>query len=361
MSTEPVTLAFIGDIMLGRHIDSRLQATHPHEFWGDVLPVLRAADAVIGNLECPITTYAHQWRRTWKAFRFRARPKAVDVLETANVRMVNLANNHMLDHQEQGLLDTINYLDRAGIAHAGAGRNAYDAAKPAIASVAGVKVGLIGLTDNMPEWSAGHRHPGTNYVKIRSDNVTLNMVRHLIKDSRWRGAEIIVVSCHWGPNLRIWPPKSFQRFAHHVIELGADVFHGHSAHLIQGIELHQGGLILYDTGDILDDFWIFPGFRTDRSFVFTAEFRDGRFARLVMQPVSQQRTTVHLAEGADFKAICRQMTRRCRPFGTVVAPSTDGLEIVAPMDASMRPAAARQAEIGIMATTDAVDRMAATK
>ena len=309
MNEQTVTLAFVGDIMLGRHIDNRIGTTRPGDFWGDTLSVLRRADAVIGNLECPITTRPLPWRRTWKTFHFRARPQAVDVLEAANVRMVNLANNHMLDYQEAGLRDTIMYLDKAGIGHAGAGRDAYDAATPTLVDVAGVKVGMVGFTDSMPEWRAGHCSPGTNYAKIKSDNVTLNMVRSLIAEMRRDGADIIAVSYHWGPNLRVSPPRAFRDFARRVIELGADVFHGHSAHLFQGVEIHRGGLILYDTGNILDDYWIFPGIRTDNSFIFNVEFDGGRFKRLETIPVVQDRMSVRLAEGADFKAIQTQMIR----------------------------------------------------
>jgi poly-gamma-glutamate synthesis protein (capsule biosynthesis protein) len=327
MINRPLSLAFVGDIMLGRHINDLLPQRRVQNFWCDTLPILRSASGVIANLECPITTHPNRWRRTWKAFHFRADPPALDLLETANVRMVNLANNHMLDYEERGLLDTLAHLDAAGIGHSGAGHDCYDATRPALVELAGVKVGLIGLTDSLPEFSAGHDRPGTNHMQIGDDNVTLNLVNLVVSEVRRRGAEIIIVSCHWGPNLRIWPPRRFRNFARRVIDLGVDVLHGHSAHLFQGIELHGSGLILYDTGNILDDYWIFPGVRTDRSFIFVAEFVNRRFSRLRMIPVLQDRTSVHLADGAEFEAICQQMIRRCRPFGTTVSNSADGLEI----------------------------------
>lgn len=339
MSADPVRLAFVGDIMLGRHIDERLATTKPDAFWNDVLPVLQATDAVIGNLECPITSYRRQWRRTLKAFRFRARPSARQVLTAANVRLVNLANNHILDYREQGLSDTIAHLELAGIGHAGAGGNAYQAAAPAFATVAGARIGMIGLTDNMPEWAAGHAAAGTNYVEIRNDNVTLTLLRSLIREARHGGAEIVVLSCHWGPNLRTFPPRRFRDFARHAIEFGASVVHGHSAHLPQAVELHRDGLILYDTGDILDDYWVFPGIRIDRSFVFSVEFEGGRFRRLAMRPIAQDRTSVRLAKGAEFDAVCRAMLRRCRPFGTAARRCAEGLEVLAP-EVDRRPGVA---------------------
>src|SRR5215472_219175 len=91
MTTTSVTLAFVGDLMLGRGVSAMFSTRAPETFWGGALPALRSADAVIANLESPITEAASEWRRTWKAFRFRAAPSAVDVLRAGNIRCVNLA------------------------------------------------------------------------------------------------------------------------------------------------------------------------------------------------------------------------------------------------------------------------------
>ncbi|MFQ5984985.1 MAG: CapA family protein [Alphaproteobacteria bacterium] len=325
-----MTLAFVGDVMLGRRVNEAAASRHPESFWGDALPVLRSADAVIANLECPITTRTNGWRRTWKAFRFRADPTAVNVLKAANVRFVNLANNHMLDFEEDGLLDTLDHLDAAAIAHAGAGRNSIEAATPAVLDVAGLKVGLLALTDNMPEFAAGRNRPGTNFVKIRTNHTTLGLIELLVDRLRRAGAGFIVLTVHWGPNLRASPPRRFRSFARAVLDIGVDLIHGHSAHLFQGVELHENGLILYDTGDFLNDYWVFPFIRVDRSFVFLTELKDGRLRRARMVPVSLEPTRVGLANGTEFDAIRRRMHARCRSFATPVSYTREGLEIVVP-------------------------------
>jgi poly-gamma-glutamate synthesis protein (capsule biosynthesis protein) len=346
MPNQTATLAFLGDIMLGRGISSLVPTCRPAEFWGDTLPVLRSADAVVANLECPITTHGSQWRRTWKAFRFRAVPQAVDILKVANVRCVNLANNHVLDYEDCGLRDTLQYLDAAGIAHVGAGRNSREAARPAICEVAGHRIGFLGLTDNVPEFSAGLRSPGTNFMRIRSDHVTLTLLDLLVQDVRRAGADIVVLSVHWGPNLRPWPPARFRNFARAVLDLGVDVVHGHSAHLFQGVETAGNGLILYDAGDILDDYWVFPGIRTDHSFILLVEIAGGRLRRLRMVPVALDRTSVRLANRAESSAIRQRMGRRCQALGTAVVEGSDSLEIRLPAsgrsaDAAPDPALGR--------------------
>src|SRR5215210_9137863 len=118
-----ITLALTGDVMLGRQVNRALRIMSPEQPWGDVLPLLLSADLRIINLECAITDHKQPWTRTPKVFHFRADPSAVEVLRAARVDGCSLANNHTLDFEEQGLLDTLQHLDEAGIWYAGAGRN----------------------------------------------------------------------------------------------------------------------------------------------------------------------------------------------------------------------------------------------
>jgi poly-gamma-glutamate synthesis protein (capsule biosynthesis protein) len=342
MPHDKITLAFVGDVMLGRGIDALRAVRRPEAFWGDTLALLHAADAVVANLECPITAHDEPWRRTWKAYHFRADPGAVDLLEAANIRAVNLANNHILDFEEPGLLDTLAHLDAAGIAHAGAGRDSRDAARPALFEIAGHRIGLIGLTDNVPEFAAGQHAAGTNYVPIRPDHATLSLIDLQVRGLRHAGAEVVILSAHWGLDMRTWPPARFKAFARRAVELGVDVFHGHCAHLFQGVEAHAGGVILYGAGDFLDDYWVFPGVRIDRSLVFQIDFEAGRPTRLRMAPVTLERTGVRLARGLECRAIQRRMARRCRALGTPVAWTPGGLEVAVGAPAKQRPTVERQ-------------------
>ena len=118
--TASATLAFLGDLMLGRKVSEALSSHPPEWIWGDVLPLLRQADAVLANLESPITAHDLPWRKTWKMFHFRADPGAIEILGSARLRFVALANNHILDFGADGLFDTVRYLEAADILHAGA-------------------------------------------------------------------------------------------------------------------------------------------------------------------------------------------------------------------------------------------------
>jgi len=125
--------------------------------------------------------------------------------------------------------------------------------KSAFLSAKGIKIAVIAFTDNMPEWQATKTKP-----KV----------------------DILIVSAHWGPNMRQRPTKAFKEFAHAVIDAGADIFHGHSAHIFQGIEIYKGKLIMYDTGDFIDDYAVDDELRNDQTFLFLVTLSKNRIEKI---------------------------------------------------------------------------------
>jgi poly-gamma-glutamate capsule biosynthesis protein CapA/YwtB (metallophosphatase superfamily) len=312
-------LALMGDVMLGRLVNERLKDMQPEEVWGDVLPHLAQADLRILNLECALTNHLQPWTRTWKMFHFRADPEAVRVLQAAHIDACTLANNHILDYEEQGQRDTLRILNATGIRHAGAGPNAEEATAPAIIQVSGTspsRVALLSFTDNEPDFAATTEHPGTNYLEVSLQQETLTRVANSIAQARAQGADMVVFSNHWGANFVERPSAEFRSFARCVIELGADIYHGHSAHICQGIEIYQGKPILYDTGNFIDDYAVRPQLRNDRSCLFKVMFEHGKLCRIELLPVSLSVAHVALACGEEFEAICAHMEMLCAEFGT---------------------------------------------
>lgn len=311
--------------MLGRGVNTEIGLRPPGYFWGDTLRVLRSGDAVVANLECAITAHTEIWTGTPKVFYFRADPEAVDVLKAGNVKCVTLANNHSLDFEEEGLLDMLKYLDKAGICRAGAGRDITEAAAPALTTIGSLKVALIGLTDNEPSFAANGK-PGTNFSEINTGSATMNLLKNSVESARQHGAELIILSIHWGPNMVISPPHIFRKFARAAADLGVNIVHGHSAHIFQGIEARNGNLIMYDTGDFIDDYAIDPILRNDWSFIFLVDLDGGRVMRLRLVPVLLSYCQVNLARGAERQAIIDRMKELCEEFDTRL--SEDEVELV---------------------------------
>ena len=317
-----ITLALTGDVMLGRGVNETLRAAPPEEPWGDVLPLLHSADLRIINLECAITEHKRPWSRTPKVFHFRADPLAVDVLRAARVDACSLANNHTLDFEEQGLLDTLEHLETSGIRYVGAGRNLEEAMRPALLEEG---VALVAFTDNEPPFAARHDKPGTSYLPVSLEPEVLRRVEEAVMAAREAGANAVVFSNHWGPNMVQRPSESFRRFARAVVDRGADVYYGHSAHVFQGVEIYRGKPILYDTGDFIDDYAVDPNLRNDHSFLFRVCVDGGDLNRLELFPVVLPYARVELAEGTERDDILNRMVGLSGEMGTAFDRREDRL------------------------------------
>jgi poly-gamma-glutamate synthesis protein (capsule biosynthesis protein) len=318
-----LNLALTGDVMLGRGVTEALDPhTRPEEPWGDVMPLLEASDLRITNLECAITDHERPWTRTPKVFHFKAPPSAIETLRAARIDACSLANNHTLDFEEPGLLDTIEHLDAAGIRHAGAGRDRERAAAPAVLDAPAARthrVGLLAFTDNEPPFAAGADRPGTNYLPVSLEPDVLRRVEGAVSAVRQMGAETVVFSNHWGPNMVLRPRGIFRRFARAVIDRGVDVYYGHSAHVFQGVEIYRGKPILYDTGDFIDDYAVDPRLRNDWSFLFQVSVEGGAFRRLDLTPVKLSYARVDLATSGEREEILERMESFSAEMGTAFA------------------------------------------
>src|ERR687893_1063015 len=328
-----ITLALTGDVMLGRQVNKALRIMSPEQSWGDVLPLLLSADLRIVNLECAITDHEQPWARTPKLFHFRADPSTVEVLRAGRVNGCSLANNHTLDFEQRGLLDTLEHLKVAGIRYAGAGRSRKEAARPALLAARSAdrtsRVALLAFTNNEPPFAAGPDRPGTNYLPVSLEPDVLRRVEAAVTAAREAGAETVVFSNHWGPNMVPRPNDLFRRFAHAVMDRGADVYYGHSAHIFQGVEIYRGKPILYDTGDFIDDYMVHPNLRNDRSFLFRVSVESGDLKCLELFPVVLPYARVELARGDEREAVLDRMVILSAEMGTALERREDrlGLEL----------------------------------
>ena len=323
-------LGFVGDVMLGRSVDDRWSGRDPSGVWGPLGERLRGLDGLFLNLECCLSTGGEA--SPGKTFLFRADPEwAVPALETAGTTWASLANNHVLDFGERALRDTRESLSAADIGHAGAGPDRESALAPSLVEAGPLDVAAVGLTDRYGEYGATEAQPGTAYLPLDPDRAeTRATVRRVLQRARADDPDLLVVSLHWGPNWERYPRETHREFGRWLIEQGVDLVHGHSAHVVQGIERYRGRPILYDTGDFLDDYLVKPALRNDRSFLFVLEITDGEFEAVRLQPVEIDDETVRPADTVAAAWLRNEMRTRCEPFGTPLR--RDGRDLVVPLD-----------------------------
>lgn len=315
-------ISLTGDVMLGRLVDQYViqnRSVRPEALWGDVLPIMLGADCRLTNLECVISDRGEEWHPTTKAFHFRGRPRAVNFLSAAKINGVTLANNHVLDYGAEALLDCFRILDQAGIKRAGAGATVEEALAPLVLDVPAGRVAVVALTDNEPEWEVTQTKPGVNYVRY-GDRGLIEPYRSRMTQtllSTRQQADVVIVSAHVGPN---WgpPSKEIQVLAHDLIEMGADLYWGHSNHTPQGIECYKGKAILYSTGDFVDDYMIDKDERNDLSFLFMLEVEQGCIVRIRLHPTCIEDLGVRLANEQEREFLARTMQVKCKAFGTIM-------------------------------------------
>ncbi|WP_068469855.1 CapA family protein [Candidatus Protochlamydia phocaeensis] len=308
-------IAFMGDVMLGRLVNKMLQQASPAYPWGNCLPILQSADLRICNLECVLSNIGRPWSATPKMFHFRSDEKNVLSLQTAGIHLVSLANNHVLDYEEDALLRMLDVLDAHDILHAGAGRNAAEASRPAICHIKGQKIGLIAFTDNEPDWEAQENKPGVFYVPTdRQDRRAQDLFRQ-IKNMR-QEVDFLIISAHWGANWGYEPPKDHSFFAHALIEAGADLVFGHSAHIFRGVESYNNRFILYSVGDFIDDYAVDEVEKNDESFIFILEKEPEQKSKLLLYPTFIQHFQTNLAVSSQREEILAKMQELCEKLGS---------------------------------------------
>lgn len=285
--------------------------------WGDLLADLdaRACDLRLVNLETAIT---HADQPAPKGINYRMAPDNAPALTAAAIDGCALANNHVLDWGAAGLTETLDTLDRLGIDHAGAGRNAAEAARPLIRVVPG-KGRLLMLAFGAPssgipeDWRAGPDHPGLSLLSGKPED-TLTAVRAQVDPLR-RPGDLLAVSLHWGGNWGYEIPPDHRSLAQALIDqAGVDLVFGHSSHHPLGIEIHQGRPIVYGAGDLINDYEGIGGkerYKPDLGlgYVFDFDAATGRLKGLEMLPYRRVQLTLRHAEAEETAWLADMLAR----------------------------------------------------
>jgi poly-gamma-glutamate capsule biosynthesis protein CapA/YwtB (metallophosphatase superfamily) len=226
------SLRFDTDEELVRHPFLRIRETF-HE-----------ADIVFLNLETPLSNDA---RRTGA---FRTPSRFADALSWAGVSVVALANNHALDAGEEGLLDTMSNLERAGVGFTGGGRNLDEARRPWIVKKNGIRVGFLAYTCHVNirsnQLQAGFALPGRSGVAPLNPVIVTQDIQS-VRDQ----VDHVIVSFHWGPQNTSEVHPLASRLARAAIDAGAEVVLGHHPHVPQAIEVYRGKPIIHSLGNFV--------------------------------------------------------------------------------------------------------------
>lgn len=230
-----VTIGLVGDLGLGRFITytARLKDDFSYSF-SALSPWLSQNDFNLANLESPIVDNCPSV--SGNTFKFCGDPKFIPSL-LQNKFILNLANNHILNYGQSGLDQTQKFLDDSSIKYFYSHNSQTEFLKY---SQNGINFGFIGFDLT-----------GTHSYNLQS---ITDLVSQYNSQVDW-----LVVSLHWGAEYLDKPEAWKVDFAHHLVDAGADIIHGHHPHVYQEYELYKGKSIFYSLGNfIFDQNWSVP-------------------------------------------------------------------------------------------------------
>lgn len=225
-----ITISAAGDCTLGtdegfdygRSFKGKYDAVqNPAYFFQNVQPVFAQDDLTIVNMEGTLT---EETAREPKQFAFKGDAAYAKILSSGAVEAANLANNHSFDYGKKSYEDTIVALEAEGISSFGYERTA-------VMDIKGVKVGFAGVYEL------------AKHIDCKQD--LLDNIASLEE----QGAQLIIVSFHWGQEKENIPNNVQVELAHTAIDNGADLVLGHHPHVLQGIEEYKGKNIVYSLGN----------------------------------------------------------------------------------------------------------------
>jgi poly-gamma-glutamate synthesis protein (capsule biosynthesis protein) len=239
---------------------------------GVVRELMTGADIAIANFENPAPN-----RFTWHTSKtvFTADPTLIDGLVGAGIDYVSIANNHIGDAGDNGILQTIANLRKRGLKYSGAGKDLAAAQKPAILEANGTKVGILAYDAIAPGYHAAKGEPG-------SSKLTVKAVQAGVKAARKAGAKVVIVFPHWGVEYRYSPFRNQQRLARQIIDAGADMIIGNHAHYAAAVEIYKGKPIWYALGNfVFDQTWSEP---TMEGITLELTFQGATLRQIRMRP-----------------------------------------------------------------------------
>lgn len=323
---EKLHLLLGGDTMLGRRVNEAIRRegfTYPLEA---IVATTRAADLFLVNLECAITPRKIEYSGPEKAFYFRADPVAADTLAYAGVDLVSLANNHALDADYDGLRDTLAILDEKEIFYVGAGTTIEAATRPAFLEAKGMRLGVLAYCDHQHDFAAGVDRPGIRYTDLSDPDTPARLAREV--EALARQVDHVIVAFHWQHN---WVPRvsSFYRsLARQLVEAGARIIWGHSPHHFQGVEWIGGSVVLYATGDLVEDYQLVPEFRNDRQLLFELLVSQQRVEQVRAYPLELKLSRTRAADAEARHWITERFSAMCGDLGSRVEQQGEWLGVL---------------------------------
>ena len=239
---KKITICSVGDLMI---CDSPLYASvgvgskYPEireKLFGKCKTVFADADIVIGNFE----TVVHRSKnKSLKETQMCCSESVVEDLKKDGFSVLNIANNHCMQHGTEGFQKTRDTCEKCGIKPIGIKDE-----DPYIVEIDGVELAFLSLCIHLEWYEPNH---------ILYENRIERIIKEVESLREKNTNMVIIVSVHWGDEFASYPSNAQVALAHKLVDCGANVILGHHSHVYQGIEEYRGAVVVYGQGNFISD------------------------------------------------------------------------------------------------------------
>lgn len=210
--------------------------------FNDFIDVLRGNDLNVVDLECPLTT--SKSARLKYGPHQKASPDCIGILKYAGIDLVAMANNHIMDYDTEGVIETLDLCKSNGIETVGIGRNAEDAGKPYSFIKKGKSIAIMNYTD--------HEFISTPDGSFMCNPIDPINCRNDISNIR-KNHDFVIAIIHAGNEFFALPSPRTKKLYHYLIDMGVDTIISHHTHVFSGYEVYNSKPIFYGLGNFIYD------------------------------------------------------------------------------------------------------------
>jgi hypothetical protein len=237
-----VRIIVAGDLFCGGKTEKYLTAKEINPLWGELIEELYNHDVRMVNLENPLT-----WSNS-RVFKvgphLTASPKCAEGIYHGGFNVVTLANNHMKDMGDDGVIDTLRYCSKAGLYTVGAGINLEGATHPLNIEVNNIRISVLSIAEG--EFSVAEKDtPGVWPLNLIDNYYQIQRAREI--------SDFVLVIFHGGVEFYPFPTPDMVKTCRYFVDAGANCVVCHHIHVPSGLEIYKDSPIFYSTGNFLFD------------------------------------------------------------------------------------------------------------
>ena len=246
---ERITVVATGDVLLHERLWTTAKRDGEDGRWdfaplmSSVKPLVQKADLAIAHLETPLAREGGPYHGYPL---FQGPPQIATALKQTGYDLCTTASNHSFDGGAAGINRTLDTLDKVGLKHAGTARSRAEAEQITIVDVGGVKVASLSFTFGF------NGLPYPNGETWRASTIGAKTIKLKAQEARDRGADLVLVSCHWGTEYSNKLNDQQREIAPQLLaDSNIDLVIGHHAHVVQPMEEIDGKWVAYGLGNLV--------------------------------------------------------------------------------------------------------------